>query len=65
VFVIGEQILAGRSRQLQQLLADILYAALVPYLDPAEALRRARPTPRRSLMARRSMNLVLMHRSPG
>jgi AcrR family transcriptional regulator len=40
-FLVREQILAGRTDQLESLLPDLTYAALVPYLGPAEALRRA------------------------
>ena len=41
-FLIREQILAGRTEQLEALLPDITYAALVPYLGQDEALRTAR-----------------------
>jgi AcrR family transcriptional regulator len=40
-FLIREQILAGRTEQLETLLPDITYAALVPYLGQEEALRTA------------------------
>jgi AcrR family transcriptional regulator len=40
-FLIREQILAGRTEQLETLLPDITYAALVPYLGQDEALRAA------------------------
>lgn len=40
-FLIREQILAGRTEQLQTLLPDITYAALVPYLGQDEALGTA------------------------
>jgi AcrR family transcriptional regulator len=40
-FLIREQILAGRNEQLETLLPDITYAALVPYLGQDEALRVA------------------------
>lgn len=40
-FLIREQILAGRTEQLEMLLPDITYAALVPYLGQDEALMTA------------------------
>jgi AcrR family transcriptional regulator len=39
--VIRDQILAGRTEQLSELLPDLLYTALVPYVGQEEALRRA------------------------
>jgi AcrR family transcriptional regulator len=48
-FLIREQILAGCTEQLESLLPDLTYAALVPYLGQREALRQAgaswSPTP--------------------
>jgi AcrR family transcriptional regulator len=40
-FLIREQILAGRTDQLESLLPDLTYATLVPYLGPDHALRQA------------------------
>jgi AcrR family transcriptional regulator len=40
-FLIREQILAGRTEQLETLLPDITYAALVPYLGQRDALKAA------------------------
>jgi AcrR family transcriptional regulator len=39
--VIRDQILAGRTEQLAELLPDLLYATLMPYLGQEEALRLA------------------------
>jgi AcrR family transcriptional regulator len=39
VMVVREEILAGRVRQLPELLPELLYAALAPYLGQEEALR--------------------------
>jgi AcrR family transcriptional regulator len=40
--VIRDEILAGRGTQLPELLPDLLYAVLAPYLGQDEALKRAR-----------------------
>jgi AcrR family transcriptional regulator len=40
-FLIREQILAGRTQQLETLVPDLTYAALVPYLGQRQALRHA------------------------
>jgi AcrR family transcriptional regulator len=54
-FLIREQILAGRTEELRTLLPDILYATLVPYLGPEEALRHTQPRrSRTSAKARRA-----------
>jgi len=43
-FLIREQILAGRTQQLETLVPDLTYAALVPYLGQHQALRHAPPS---------------------
>jgi AcrR family transcriptional regulator len=42
-FLIREEILAGRTEQLETLLGDLTYATLVPYLGQREALERSAP----------------------
>jgi AcrR family transcriptional regulator len=54
-FLIREQILAGRTEQLEALLPDITYATLVPYLGPEQAFRRAGANwPARAAQTKRS-----------
>lgn len=40
--VVRRELAAGRSAQLQQLLPDFVYAALVPFVGQGEALRQAK-----------------------
>lgn len=44
--LLRRELAAGRARQLPQLLSDIVYAALVPFVGQGEALRQAKQAAR-------------------